>query len=685
MDLLANHFNLRKNIMQNNWITDARFCNLEPLNVFHRQLETVTFDHPGELTDQHILFRKKFTIGKFIKCSLNITADDYYKLYINGRFVSQGPAPGYPMRYFYNTLDVTDFLHEGENLIAVHTYYQGVINRVWVSGDLRHGLNLELFADDKSVLISDETFRCQQHTAYTGGVLTGYSTQFLEHYKAGAPEVGFEQVDFDDSAWQFACKRKFVDYTLLQQPTKQLVFDIVKPETLTVEGNRIRADFGAINIGYLCFTAHGKAGSVVEIFCGQELKDDGSVRCYLRASCEYISSMTLSGKKSDVLNEYDYKAFRYAEIVVPEGAEVDLESVAFLRRHYPFDLKAICNTTDEKLLQIWQLCCDSLHYGIQEVSMDCMEREKGYYLGDGSYSMLTCAILTREYTLLEKFFDDFLSTSFINRGLITCGCCSVMQEIAESPMSMFVTLWCYLKLSGNKEFVRARYAQFADILDYYSESYAEADGLLNNLDKWCVVEWPKQFRDNYDVDLTEGQVCRVKHNVINAYYIGAIKAFNRIAAELGLPPYADEKTLSENFIKAFYDPEKKLFRDTVDSRHISSVGNIFAAYFGLCPDEESEDTVVDLISQKRFSGSNLSGTVPMITFLQIKGRHDLAYSLLTDESAWLNTIREGGKRTFEGWSKDGKWNTSLFHLFVSYGALFMTDWNMTELLDFRRK
>jgi len=75
----------------------------------------------------------------------------------------------------------------------------------------------------------------------------------------------------------------------------------------------------------------------------------------------------------------------------------------------------------------------------------------------------------------------------------------------------------------------------------------------------------------------------------------------------------------------------------------------------------------------------------MITFLQIKGRHDLAYSLLTDESAWLNTIREGGKRTFEGWSKDGKWNTSLFHLFVSYGALFMTDWNMTELLDFRRK
>lgn len=30
-----------------------------------------------------------------------ITADDYYKLYVNGKFAGQGPAPAYPEKYYY--------------------------------------------------------------------------------------------------------------------------------------------------------------------------------------------------------------------------------------------------------------------------------------------------------------------------------------------------------------------------------------------------------------------------------------------------------------------------------------------------------------------------------------------------------------------------------------------------------
>ena len=44
-----------------------------------------------------------------------------------------------------------------------------------------------------------------------------------------------------------------------------------------------------------------------------------------------------------------------------------------------------------------------------------------------------------------------------------------------------------------------------------------------------------------------------------------------------------------------------------------------------------------------------------------------------DEGAWLRILREGGTTTFEGWGKDTKWNTSLFHLTMSYAAAFMAD------------
>jgi hypothetical protein len=46
---------------------------------------------------------------------------------------------------------------------------------------------------------------------------------------------------------------------------------------------------------------------------------------------------------------------------------------------------------------------------------------------------------------------------------------------------------------------------------------------------------------------------------------------------------------------------------------------------------------------------------------------------LLDEGAWLRMLREGATATFEGWSKETKWNTSLFHLTVSYAAVFLAD------------
>jgi hypothetical protein len=106
------------------WITDDEFFSLEPRNVFHRQLEKLDLpcdDH----RNRHILFRKTFSLEKIPEIAqIFITCDDYYKLYINGRFVGQGPAPSYHFQYNYNTIDVAEYLRTGENLIAVHTLYQ---------------------------------------------------------------------------------------------------------------------------------------------------------------------------------------------------------------------------------------------------------------------------------------------------------------------------------------------------------------------------------------------------------------------------------------------------------------------------------------------------------------------------------------------------------------------------------
>ena len=672
-------------IFTGRWITTEEFCNLIPQNMFHRQLDTSALPvAEPELWNRHILFRRKFTLKRAENAVIHISADDYYKLYVNGVFVTQGPAAGYSFHYFYNRIDISGFVHPGENTIAVHTYYQGLINRVWVSGDRRHGLLLDLTVAGETVLSSDESFRCRRHSGFSVAGKVGYETQFMERYDAASPEVGFERPEFDDSGWEEAKFHRHADYRLYLQPSEQLVFEAISPVKVERTKERYLVDFGSIFVGALTFRASGKRGEEITMRFAQELNADGSVRYELRANCCYVEYFRLSGE-CDTLNQFDYKCFRYAELLLPPGCEIDPVSIRLIARHYPFTLKATCNRSDEKSLAIWKLCVDSLHYGVQEVIQDCMEREKGYYLGDGCYSLQAFCLLTQDYALMEKFFDDFLRTSFVNRGLMTCAACSFMQEIAEYPLIMLMLLLEYCCLSGNKEFVRKRYGAFADILDFYREEYAGEDGLLNHLDKWCVVEWPPHMRDGYDVDLPEGQRCDTKHNVINAYYIGAIKCLNKIAGLIGIEAYADPAPLQSAFVKAFYDPEKQLFRDSDVTEHISLPGNVYAAFFELFPDGAGIRNTIAMIRKKRLSQSLFFETFPLLAFLIREGEEELAHELLTDENAWLRIIAEGGTRTFEGWYKDLKWNTSLFHLSLTFGAVFLTDCDIRGIFRFSEK
>ena len=80
-------------------------------------------------------------------------------------------------------------------------------------------------------------------------------------------------------------------------------------------------------------------------------------------------------------------------------------------------------------------------------------------------------------------------------------------------------------------------------------------------------------------------------------------------------------------------------------------------------------------------GAEFADEALTVTYTR-EGEEELVHELLTDENAWLRLISEGGTRTFEGWYKDLKWNTSLFHLTLTLGALFLTDWDIRGILRF---
>ncbi|MBP5207843.1 MAG: family 78 glycoside hydrolase catalytic domain [Clostridia bacterium] len=654
------------------WITDSAFAGLEPVDVFHRERQKTGVTNDEERMNSHILFRRAFTLdGAPEKAEVTVSADDRYKLYINGEFAGEGPAPAYHDCCGFDVIDVTRFLRKGRNVIAAHTYYQGLINRVWQSGDRRHGFLFSLRAGEVVLVESDGSFLTHRHTGYGQTGRTGYDTQFLERYDSRAPEVGFEQPDFDDSAWEHATVNETDDHAPGACRNVQLCFENITPARVSYKENGCFVDLGGAYVGYLTVTAKGEAGQTVRIRCGHELNEDGSVRYKMRANCAYDEEWILSGK-TDELRWFDYKSFRYAEILTEPGMRI--LHVGFVARHQPFTLTANISgryAGDADVKKVWDLCVRSQRYGVQELPMDCMEREKGTYLGDGCYTSLTNYVLTCDPSVLKSFVRGAFATARVTETLLSCLYCSHMQEIAEYPLLLPELVLRYLRLSGDAAFAEECDAGLTAVLEGYRKY--EKDGILGDTGQWCVTEWPANYRDGYAVVNDGNKPLPEPHVAINAYYNNAIRALNRIRISLGKPAYRDEKPLCDAFNAGFYDSEKHLYRDGLTADHISYIGNAFPFGFGLCPDPEFNEKMLSMFGERGVTGTSLFATVPLLCGLVRLGRYDLVKSAITDRGAWLNMIAEGATSTFENFSRDGKWNTSLFHLQNTHIAIFIAD------------
>lgn len=656
-------------IFNGQWITTNEFSQAETIDLPVKNNDIVA---KNNVQNKHILFRKKFTLSTFKKAIINISADDYYKLYVNGKFAGMGPAPAYTFHYYYDEIDITDLLVEGENTIAIHTYYQGLVNRVWVSGDMRHGLILDLDIDGKTFLSSDDSFCTMEHSAYVNCGVCGYDTQFLENYNSNSLEVGFEQASFDDSLWEKAVitnRSRELYHTYIPQ----LVCEHISPKINKKTNNRFFIDFGSCYVGYLYIKAQGGKGDIITVRCGQELNDDGTVRYNLRANCDYEEQWILSGN-IDTLDWFDYKSFRYVELIVTNDFEIT--DISLIARHYPVHIIMQPNTKNKDLLKVWDLCTNSLKYGVQENIMDCMEREKGQYVGDGVYTASTLSVLTGDVSMLEKLIAEACRSRKFERGVLTCTSCAYSQEIAEYPLMLPWAMCVHWALKKDKSFIEKYIDDMTDMLDYFCEKYEKYEvGILYDLDKWCVIDWPEDSRDNYDFETFQSKITEGTHNVISAYYIGAIITVNRLLKEIGRERYKDVKSMIKNFNKAFYDEQDYIYRDSKKSFHSSIPGNVLPVIFGFNKSPEFKNNAFKMFNERGIKNINIFMTFPLL--VAAKQNHDirLLHSLIGDKNAWLRMIDEGATTTFEAFSKDLKWNTSLFHLAFSYAAMFLTDFD----------
>ncbi|GHU97780.1 hypothetical protein FACS1894211_00240 [Clostridia bacterium] len=661
------------------WITIGVFSELIPIvNLLDKEQTPEYYDgrerfkHREDLKNRHMLVRKEFSLDKTPENAyIDITADDYYKLYINGRFVGQGPAPSYHFHYYVNRYDISRFLKKGRNVAAVHVYYQGLINIVWPSGDYRMGMIAQISCG--GVLLStDASWKYTEAKEYVGTKVYGYLTAFTEDIDNRKKIKGWKTAGFNDADWTDAAVKERHDYRFYPQITPSLQIYEVKPaEIKTVSPGNYIFDFGGEVTGRLLVAAKGKAGDTVEISYGEEMESPEKVRGNMRCGCDYNDKWILSGE-DDELDSYDYKAFRYAQINA-NGADIDISSVGAEVRHYPFDdTLCVFESSNCLLNQIWDICKNGVKYGTQEGYLDCPTRERGQFSGDALITAKSHAYLTGDYRIYKKAISEFALSAKICPGLMCCAPTGKRNECADYSLQFPLFLLNYFGLSGDIEFLREMLPVADGVITYFKQ-FSRSDGLLENIaPKQILVDWPVNYRDGYDFDFSWPNVQKGCNTVLNAFFIGAVDAVGEIKAILGAAFDCSEiSELRAAFVGAFYNCDTRLFTDSDVSEHSSLHANALPLFFGLAPDTNN---IVAHIKKKRLScGVYFSYFV--LKALAQAGEHDLVFELLTseDERSWGNMIKEGATACFEAWGKGQKWNTSLCHPWASSPIIILIE------------
>ena len=622
--------------------------------------------------NHHVLFRKEFpSPEKAVESVLAfVSADDYYKLFVNGSLVGQGPAPGYPdIEYHYNVIDLTQAWNRGGPVcLAAHAYYQGLKNYVWVSGDDRRGFILELHIhyEDGTVEVAgtDETWRVKRADAYQSSHVIGAQTAFNENIDARRLPVGWNEPGYDDTAWEPAHVVESPDWKLHAQETGMLtVYPVVPAEVVQKGPGHYFVDFGREVVGTLRVAFDAEGSERVEIRLGEELSGPRTVRHEMRCNCLYQDFWTLRPGKQEI-EHYDYRGFRYGEII-GAPSPLNVTSIRAIVRHYPCDEGAShFECSDRELNALWKLTKYSTMMGTQEVYMDCPTREKANYSLDTYLEMSAAFYQLGEAKLGGRMIELLLQSD--PDGKLRClGPAGRDHFFTEYTMYPILMAARYYDFTGDRAFIVRNYEAMTRVEQYFRRTFARPDGLLQGTDEILrdLVDWPKNRRD--------GHVFMPVNTVVNAVYYRMVLELGRFAEIVGDSGRAGRyRTLAESLHRAvneqLWDPDGKRYVDGLDednraAEHASLHSNAFVLAMGLVPEER----VPDVLAYIKTRGLNCNTFLAMFLFeaLYDHGAADYAFELLTaaGDNSPLHMVRQGATTTWEAWALEQKWNTSLFH------------------------
>ena len=496
-------------------------------------------------------FVKKFHLKNIPqRADAKIAVDSKYWLYINGvPVVFEGGVKRGPTKNstYYDEIDLTKYLREGENTIAVLVWYFGKSGFSHLSSG-RGGLLFEADIDGEFIS-SDSSWRVMRNPAYVRPDVFDIPSNFRlsesNIYFDGAQDIGkWYSMDYDTSLWDHAdiiCNAdegaygtlkermipQFRDYGLKDYENSSDFEGMTTTEYTTL---KMKLPYNAQVTPYLKIsTGRGKRISIKSDTYDDLLYDTKSVMAvyYTReGQQEYESLGWINGE--------------YMHYTIPKG--VTIHKLQYRETGYDTEFAGSFACDDDFLNKLWQKSLRTLYITMRDTFMDCPDRERVQWWGDVNVEMqMMMYCLDEKALLLYKKGADSMAGWAEDTGHMLTVVPSGTEQF-ELPFQNLAGIWgfsFYYDYTGDISMIQRVYPMSKScVLNYELNSH----GLVEHRGgSWDWADWG----ENADTAPME-----------NAWYYMAACSCKKMAELLG---FNDDIALYDERIKSIKENYNRVF------------------------------------------------------------------------------------------------------------------------------
>lgn len=592
-------------------------------------------------------FRKTFALqSKPHQFVIHLSADNRYRLFVNGTYVTDGPQISDSRHWRFESLDIASLLKPGENLIAVQVVNFGEAAPVYMMGK-RTALIIQGEDSIAAQVNTNQTWKHYLNKGIEPSIFKpGDPNLFYQYYAAGPLDKvegsqfpwDWEKPEYNDSSWTSVSPSEtgapfgvvgygdatweLIPRSIPLMERNYQSFGVIRRSSglsksmsrvpVTIPANTtcsILLDQQQLTSAFPELVVSGGSGSKIKVTYAEALFED--IRN--KGHRDSIQNRTIhgvfdwfipDGGQARAFTTLTYRTFRYVQLdITTTQHPLVIDKLGSWFTAYPFEKQASFSSNDKSLTKIFDIGWHTARLCAYETYMDCPYWERLQYIGDTRIQALVSYYVSGDDRLARNSLEQFYWSLTYDGLTYSRYPSSLAQYIPNYSLVWITMIHDYFMYRNDPEFVQNFLPGIQRVLDHF-EQYLTPDNMMKEQPYWDFLDHTfsthKIVEESYFKKLTS-------NSLFYAYTLSlAADLFNNF----NRPDLAQKYSMRSQQLKASvkrqcWDANRQLYSDTPDKKHFSMHSNILALLCGMVPREEQAEFVKRIAESKSLTRTTL--------------------------------------------------------------------------------